>query len=36
MNDIRDSSTSTISDLVTTDNYGNTVIAYGNEQKAEV
>ena len=27
---------STIGDLVTTDNYGNTVIAAGNEQKAEV
>ena len=27
---------STIGDLVTTDNYRNTVIASGNEQKAEV
>ena len=27
---------STIADLVTTDNYGNTVIASDNEQKAEV
>jgi len=27
---------STIGDLVTTDNYGNAVIASGNEQKAEV